>query len=354
MKINWNFKQFIQYYLDDHSQINLIALQTSLIGGGLAIFYACYNSHANQIIIIITGSLLNAMMLATTYHTNNSIQRLRYGLICALGSGIAFGIGSWTGNNLLLSSLSILLLIPMIGFSNNQHGLITWLCSYIITGYILGTGVMANTMNVAITYAFCYFIGGAVIVASGMLRVFIRKTMLNLTEDIAFIKNQTWFVVNGRNTLFTCCLLISVLICNYIAVNYQLDHGYWLSLTAFLLIKNEQLLTIQRSLQRITGTLLGGGLAFGFCWLVHDKLILALIITVMLYLTIIAISRHYGSFTLFLTISISLLIGLQDSQSIIEVKYRILYTLFAVVIVMLCVHTIQPLANQISQNIKSN
>lgn len=342
-----------QRYLDNHSQINLIALQTGIIGGILAIFYASYNP-SNQIIVIITGLLLNGMMLSTTYRAHNSIQRLRYGLICALGSGLAFGIGSFTGNDLMLSSICMILLLPLIGFSNTQHGLITGLLSYIITGYILGTGVVSQTINTALVYALCYLIGGVTIVTGGMLRVFIRKKVLHLNENIEFIQNQEWFVVNGRNTLFTCCLLISVLICNYIAVNYQLDHGYWLSLTAFLLIKNEQLLTIQRSLQRITGTLLGGGLAFGFCWLVHDKLILALIITVMLYLTIIAISRHYGSFTLFLTISISLLIGLQDSQSIIEVKYRILYTLFAVVIVMLCVHTIQPLANQISQNIKSN
>ena len=83
-----------QRYLDNHSQINLIALQTGIIGGILAIFYARYNP-SNQIIVIITGLLLNGMMLSTTYRAHNSIQRLRYGLICALGSGLAFGIGSF-------------------------------------------------------------------------------------------------------------------------------------------------------------------------------------------------------------------------------------------------------------------
>jgi uncharacterized membrane protein YccC len=119
-------------------------------------------------------------------------------------------------------------------------------------------------------------------------------------------------------------------------------------MTAFLLIKNDQQLTIQRSFQRIVGTLIGGSLAFGFCWLIQDKLILALIIAPMLYLSIVAISRHYGSFTLFLTVSISLLIGLQNTQSILEVKYRVLYTLSAVVM-----HVIQPLANQILHNSKA-
>lgn len=335
-----------QRYLDNHSQINLIALQTGIIGGILAIFYASYNP-SNQIIVIITGLLLNGMMLSTTYRAHNSIQRLRYGLICALGSGLAFGLGSFTGSNLILSSTCMLLLLPLIGFSNAKHGLISGLLSYIITGYILGTGVISNNITTALIYALCYLVGGIIIVTGGMLRVFIRKKVLHLTENIEFIQNQEWFMINRKNLLFSGSLLISVLLCNYVAVSYHLDHGYWLSLTAFLLIKNDQQLTVQRSLQRIVGTLLGGGLAFGFCWLVQDKLLLALIIAPMLYLTIIAISRHYGSFTLFLTVSISLLIGLQDSQAIVDVKYRVLYTLIAVGVVMLCVHIIQPLTTQI-------
>lgn len=335
-----------QRYLDNHSQINLIALQTGIIGGILAIFYVSYNP-SNQIIVIITGLLLNGMMLSTTYRAHNSIQRLRYGLICALGSGLAFGLGSFTGSNLILSSTCMLLLLPLIGFSNAKHGLISGLLSYIITGYILGTGVISNNTTTALIYALCYLVGGIIIVTGGMLRVFIRKKVLHLTENIEFIQNQEWFMINRKNLLFSGSLLISVLLCNYVAVSYHLDHSYWLSLTAFLLIKNDQQLTVQRSLQRIVGTLLGGGLAFGFCWLVQDKLLLALIIAPMLYLTIIAISRHYGSFTLFLTVSISLLIGLQDSQAIVDVKYRVLYTLIAVGVVMLCVHIIQPLTTQI-------
>lgn len=352
MKSKVHFKTLIRHFLDNHSQIQLIALQTGLVGGSLAVFYACYNP-ASEIIVMITGMLLNAMMLSATYRTHNSIQRLRYGLICAVGSGMAFGMGSWTGNNLLLSTLVFLFSLPLIGFGNNKHGLIMGLFAYIITGYILGTGVITSTPNTALTYALCYFIGGGIMVIGGTFRILIRKKVLGLTEDIAFIQDKAWFLINRKNLLFSCSLLISVLTCNYIAVQYQLDHGYWLSLTAFFLIKNDQQLTMQRSLQRIIGTLIGGGLAFGFCWLIRDKLILALIIAPMIYLTIIAISRHYGSFTLFLTISISLLIGLQDSQSIIEVKYRVLYTLVAVAIVMLCIHTIHPLANQILRKIKN-
>lgn len=347
-----SMRSIFQRYLDNHSQINLIALQTSIVGGGLAIFYACYNP-ASEIIVMITGMLLNSMMLSATYRTHNSIQRLRYGLICAMGSGIAFGLGSCTGSNLLLSSLVFLFLLPLIGFANDKHGLIMGLFAYIITGYILGTGVMTSTPNTALTYALCYFIGGGIMVISGTLRILIRKKLLNLTEDIAFIQGRSWFLFNRKNLFFSCSLLISVLICNCIAVKYHLDHGYWLSLTAFLLIKNDQQLTVQRSLQRVIGTLLGGGFAFGFCWLVQDKLTLALIIPLMIYLTIIAISRHYGSFTLFLTISISLLIGLQDSQSIIEVKYRVLYTLVAVAIVMLCIHTIQPITTHFLDKTKN-
>lgn len=345
------FKSVFQHYLDNHSQINLIALQTGLIGGGLALFYAIFNP-ANEIIVMITGLLLNAMMLAITYRAHNSIQRLRYGLICALCSGLAFGLGSWTGSSLILSSLAILLLLPLVGLANGRHGLIAGLFFYIFDGYILGTGVHA-TAKMALIYAVCYFIGGVIIVFGGMIRVWVRQEMLNLNENIPFIQNQNWFLLDRKNLLFSCGLLVSVLICNYIAVYYHLDHGYWLPMTAFLLIKNDHQLTIQRSFQRIIGTLLGGGLAFGFCWLIQDKLILALIIAPMLYLSIIAISRHYGSFTLFLTVSISLLIGLQNTQSILEVKYRVLYTLIAVVIVMICLYVIQPLANQILHNSKA-
>ncbi len=346
------FKSVFQHYLDNHSQINLIALQTGLIGGGLALFYALFN-HNNEIIVIITGLLLNAMMLAITYRNHNSIQRLNYGLICALCSGIAFGLGSWTGANLKLSSLTILILLPLVGLSNSKHGLMAGLFFYIFDGYILGTGIHAATLNISIIYFLCYFIGGCIIVFGGIIRVLIRYKLLNLKENIPFIKDQHWFLIDRKNIIFSTGLLVSVLICNYIAVYYQLDHGYWLPMTAFLLIKNDHQLTIQRSFQRIVGTLIGGSLAFSFCWLIHDKVILALIIAPTLYLSIIAISRHYGSFTLFLTVSISLLIGLQNTQSILEVKYRVLYTLLAVIIVMVYLHAMQPLANQILSNNKS-
>lgn len=332
-------KQFITNYFDNDQQIHIIALQTAAIGFIIALLYIS-KFHLVELMIIMTGLLMNSVMLSFNSSYYISSQRIKYGFITSITSGIAYGVGSFSGNEILLSTIFILMILPWVLFSNQYHGLIAGLFLYTFEGFILGTGMPTNNVHQIITYSLSYIVGGLLIVLSGIIRIFVLKH-LKLENNKCAIKNTPYFEISARNVLYNIVMIIAVLVCNFISVNYHLVNGYWLPLTAFLIIRSNYNISISRMTLRVVGTLIGGVFTFIFCMLIHSELIFAIMIFPAFYLTVIAVSRHYGSFTALITLSIMLIIALMGDDAIYKVEHRIIYTLLAVIIVMVCLYTLK-------------
>lgn len=333
-------KQILLNYFDDDRQINLIALQTSLFGLVLALLYIS-KLHKIELIIIMAGLLMNSVMLSFNSSQYHPVQRINYGLITSIASGIVYGVGCFSANNIWLSTICILIILPWVIFSNQSHGLIAGLFLYTFEGFILGSGMPASSISTIITYSLSYTFGGLLIVSSGVIRIFVlEKAKLNSNQK-NIINNLPYLEINIHKTAYNIIMISTVVLCNFISTHYHLTNGYWLPLTAFLIIKSNHAISISRITLRIVGTLIGGGVALACCLLIHSPLVFALMIFPVFYLTVIAISRHYGSFTALITLSVLLITALINNEAIYKIEYRVIYTLVAVLIVMIFLYLLK-------------
>lgn len=333
-------KKILLNYFDDDRQINLIALQTSLFGLVLALLYIS-KLHKIELIIIMTGLLMNSVMLSFNSNQYHPTQRIYYGLITSIAAGIAYGIGCFSANNIWLSTICILIILPWVIFSNQAHGLVAGLFLYTFEGFILGSGMPATNIDIVVTYSLSYMLGGLLIVFSGVIRIFVLEKIKLSDNKRNIINNMPYLEINIQKTVYNVIMLFTVVLCNFISIHYHLANGYWLPLTAFLIIKSNHAISISRITLRVIGTLIGGGVALACCLLIHSQLIFALMIFPVFYLTVIAISRHYGSFTALVTLSVLLTIALMNNEAMYRIEYRVIYTLLAVLIVMIFLYALK-------------
>lgn len=328
----------------------LISLQSAIWGSAISLYYVITGGENDGLIAMLTGVLVNSMMLSGTYHKHNSKERLSFGILVAFLSGIAFFLGSISGSSLLWTSIMIIAILPFFGLTNPEYPLLSAIFFYYFDAYILGIGMLASG-DVAITYG-VYFAGGSLlIVLGGVVRLYIRSRHLNIHETLPYVYGKKMFSINKYSLVYTLTLISSVMLSNYIAFHFKLEHGYWLPLTAFLLLRNGYALSKQRTFLRLIGTILGGVLAFVWCILVVNKVILALAMFPLLYLTIVAISRHYGSFTFFLTITVANMINLTTEAGQIVVAQRMCYTLLGVLLVMATLQILKHFTPQIDDKV---
>lgn len=99
-----------------------------------------------------------------------------------------------------------------------------------------------------------------------------------------------------------------VAFCAYLAI----PHGYWMTLTALIILKPDFQSTQKRAIQRVSGTVAGGLLAAGLAAVLHNILILYLFIIIMGFFAYAHQWRHYSIFVLFLTPFIVLMIDLAE------------------------------------------
>jgi uncharacterized membrane protein YccC len=86
-------------------------------------------------------------------------------------------------------------------------------------------------------------------------------------------------------------------------MHYNLVLGYWLTMTVLLVFKPEQALSKERFKYRILGAVIGLALCLPII-LIQNKTVLVLLLVPFLFLTMVSMSKHYGSYMFFLTASI--------------------------------------------------
>ena len=137
-------------------------------------------------------------------------------------------------------------------------------------------------------------------------------------------------------------MLFTVVLCNFISIHYHLANGYWLPLTAFLIIKSNHAISISRNYTKVIGTLIGGGVALACCLLIHSQLIFAL----MIFFFFLSDCYRYIAplwfiYKLCLHYRYLLTIALMNNEAMYRIEYRVIYTLLAVLIVMIFLYALK-------------
>jgi uncharacterized membrane protein YccC len=139
------------------------------------------------------------------------------------------------------------------------------------------------------------------------------------------IRNNLTF----RSTSFRHALRLGVAtgLGSLLASAFHLTRGYWIPMTVVLVLKPNFGGTLQRSVQRITGTICGALLAAFLLLFFRDSILLLPILAVLSFATFTLRNRNYGLFALALTPMVMVMLDIAHPITISDSLFRIIYTI---------------------------
>ncbi len=122
--------------------------------------------------------------------------------------------------------------------------------------------------------------------------------------------------LDSRSVIFRHALRlgVSAALATALVRGLGLDHGYWVIITVIIVLQPYSGLTLQRSLQRVAGTLLGAALAAGLVVLVRDPVVILVAIMVLFAVAMSVQPISLPAFQVLLTPALVLLAELQTGD----------------------------------------
>ena len=127
-----------------------------------------------------------------------------------------------------------------------------------------------------------------------------------------------------------------------IASAFHLTRGYWIPMTVVVVLKPNFGGTLQRAIQRITGTVAGALLAALLLWCVHDSGWLLLILTLLSLATLTLRWANYVAFSLALTPMIMVMLDLAHPGTPNDSFLRIAHTIIGGGLAIVCGYLLFP------------
>jgi uncharacterized membrane protein YccC len=127
-----------------------------------------------------------------------------------------------------------------------------------------------------------------------------------------------------------------------LASAFHLTRGYWIPMTVVLVLKPNFGGTLQRSVQRITGTIFGALLAVLILLFFKDSVLLLPILAVLSFATFTLRNRNYGLFALALTPMVMVMLDVAHPITISDSLFRILYTIIGSLVALISGYLLFP------------
>jgi uncharacterized membrane protein YccC len=143
--------------------------------------------------------------------------------------------------------------------------------------------------------------------------------------------NLTFNSLIFRHALRTA-LVLALAVALYLG--FQLNHGYWITLTILVIIKPDFGGTLKLSYRRVIGTIFGGVVGAVLAATIHFDLVIYLLMAVLGVLAYAILPRNYGVFVALLTAFVILLIDLSQPGDWEVAGLRILLTAIGAVMAL--------------------
>jgi uncharacterized membrane protein YccC len=127
-----------------------------------------------------------------------------------------------------------------------------------------------------------------------------------------------------------------------LAAVFHLTRGYWIPMTVVLVLKPNFGGTLQRSVQRITGTVCGALLAAMLLFFLKDSLLLFPILAILTFAAFTLRNRNYGLFALALTPMVMVMLDLAHPITVSDSLFRILYTVIGSTVALVSGYALFP------------
>ena len=112
------------------------------------------------------------------------------------------------------------------------------------------------------------------------------------------VKNLHWSSVVLRHAMRVA---VAAAAAEALATRLQIPRRYWVTLTVIIILQPHTSSTLQRGLQRLAGTILGGIVAAVLLGLVHSPIQMIVVVFIGAALTVALLPVNYGLYSLFLT-----------------------------------------------------
>ncbi len=132
-----------------------------------------------------------------------------------------------------------------------------------------------------------------------------------------------------RSNIFRHSLRLAVTLMIGYALGYifPFQNPYWILLTIIVIMRPSYGLTKTRSKDRIIGTLIGGAIATGMVFLIHNPYVYGAFGVVSLVIAFAMVQKNYKTSATFITLSIIFIYAISQPDILAVIQYRILDTL---------------------------
>lgn len=132
-----------------------------------------------------------------------------------------------------------------------------------------------------------------------------------------------------RSNIFRHSLRLAVTLMIGYALGYffPFQNPYWILLTIIIIMRPSYGLTKTRSKDRIIGTLIGGAIASGMVFLIHNPFIYGAFGVASLVIAFAMVQKNYKTSATFITLSIIFIYAISQPDILAVIQYRILDTL---------------------------
>lgn len=318
----------------------ILATQAGILAVIFSLMQVIFKPENDAAIFAMIGVFIAALVQTVGIRVN-ILNRVKASLILSIGAGFTTAIGCYVGDSFIATAIGILLLVPLVGLTSSAEHLSAAIILFTVDLFIIGSGAPSNSLHLAALNGCSLAIGSLslAIIALIYARPFGQITPIVTKYKFSF---KGVFINYQSNLVFSLILTIAVSIANAISYLFKMPQGFWIPMTALLILKADHDFTKSRMSHRLTGTLFGSLLAVLVALLISDKLILALMMLPIMFFIVISMARHYGAYTAILTVMVTVMMNLMTPDGYLIATHRLIDTLLGVITVAITLWILKP------------
>ncbi|MCX8513970.1 MAG: FUSC family protein [Burkholderiales bacterium] len=337
-------KKISAKYISHDKEILSLGIQAGVLSAIFSLLHVFLHNITSIALFAVVGVFV-CSLIQTIAMKYGVYSRIVANILLAVSAGVFAILGSQIGNNLLVSSLIIILIVPFVGFASLSDAITAALVLFTVDLFVVSAGLKFS-IDASIIYGLAFTFGGVMLaVSSYIFDVIIFNKNKTLTTSVYKFKFSNLFVKFKLTITFAILLTMAVLLANFIAIHFRLPQGFWVPMTTLLILKNDGAFTRQRLIHRLFGTFYGSIVAAIVIYLIANNYILAILILPLMFFIVSSLSLHYGAYTFFLTIMISILVDLLEPGGYAIPLHRITDTVLGILCVVIALFFFQPIIN---------
>lgn len=258
------------------------------------------------------------------FGASRTLQGYRWGAVVAsvLGMALAAFAGSILGSEGVWLYVMVAILASCCAILTIYNNDLWWVSLQIVIAFLVAS-YYPQDIGLAMERAGLVLLGGGVQFL-GML--WTAKLMPNVALPLPMMNTVRMSL--RQQVRFVVATSLAVILSLWAARSAGLANDYWAAMTAILILRPDDKVTVQRAINRLMGTLVGCTLATMMIYCFDDRLVILMVGLVVTSAIAFSVQKaHYGLLSCVISATIVLLVALGHGNPIAITEHRIVATL---------------------------